>query len=479
MKEILEKLVSKKTEFNIAEEKFNSSTDAQEVRSLGDALATLKADIAALEAELEAAQNKEEPKEEKPADESAENKSDKAEDAPADEEKPADKAEDADKTDDAPAEEPVEDKKEERSGFNPLNSLNLNKVNIGGNKKMDNILETMEYRSAFMNYVQKGELTEGLQFRSRNNEIIQYRADTPLTSADLGVMLPQTVVQEIIKGLEGKYGQLYSKVRHLNIKGGVKFPKGDFGVTFKRIAETGAPSDRQKGGSITGYIEFSYKMGEIRVAQTLLESILSVEAFEKEFAKVIVEAYLKGIDNEILNGIDSANQCEGILPNEAKIPAGNIIEFTEAEMKDWTKIQKKLFAKIPLSMRAEKPEFVMTVNTYEGNLKVLADDNNNPVAKEVFNIADGVETATFNNREVVFVEEGLGIKNFDEAATGEVFAIYWVPSRAYAINTNLDFAVKRYFDEEKLQWINRAVIINDGKILDSNYIYLLKKKVSA
>ena len=446
MKEILDNLVAKRTEYALTEARFNNSTEAAEVRDLGEALAKLKEDIAALEAELEAKQ--EQPKEdEKPAEE------------PKKEEQPADE----------------EIKNEARSSLNVLKSYGVKEV-------MENTIDSrnsMEYRKAFMDYVQNGTLTEGLQFRSRNNEIIQYRADTPLTSADLGVMLPQTVVQEIIKGLEGSYGKLYSKVRKLNIKGGVKFPKGSFGVTFKRIAETGAPSDRQKAGSINGYVEFSYKMGEVRISQTLLESILTVDAFEKEVAKVIIEAYLKSMDNEILNGIDSANQCEGILPNEAKIPAANIIEFTEAEMKDWTKIQKKLFAKVPLAMRAEKPEFVMTVNTYEGNLKVLADDNNRPLAKEVYNPVDNVETATFNNREVIFVEEGLGIKNFDEAATGEVFGIYWCPEKAYAINTNLEFATKRYFDEDKLEWVTRAVVINDGKLLDTNYIYLLKKKVTA
>ena len=57
------------------------------------------------------------------------------------------------------------------------------------------------------------------------------------------------------------------------------------------------------------------------------------------------------------------------------------------------------------------------------------------------------------------------------------FGIYWVPEKAYAVNTNLEFAVKRYFDEDKLEWVDRAVIINDGKILDPEYIFVLKKKI--
>jgi HK97 family phage major capsid protein len=456
MKEILEKLVSKKTEYALTEERFNNSTDAIEVRSLGDALAALKADIANLEAELEKAQENEEPKEEKPA-----------EDKPAKENPVEEKSAE-------------EEKQEARSNtLNPLASYGVRGVNTNMEKEL-NVRNTMEYRSAFMNYVQKGTLAEPLQFRNNStNEVINYRADTPITSADLGVMLPETVIQEVIKDLEKSYGQLYSKVRKFNVKGGVKIPVGSFSATFKRIAETGAPSDRQKGGEITGAVQFTYKLGEVRISQTLLESILSVEAFEKEVANTIVEAYLKAMEEEILNGVESANQCEGILTNAAKIPAANIIEFTEDEMKDWKAIQKKLFAKVPLAMRKEKPEFVMTVNTYEGNLKALVDDNNRPLAKEVFNPTDGVETATFNNKEVVLIEEGLGIKNFDEAATGEYFAMYWVPNKAYGINSNLEFATKRYFDEEKLEYVNRAVCVNDGKILNPKYIFLLKKKIGA
>lgn len=130
-------------------------------------------------------------------------------------------------------------------------------------------------------------------------------------------------------------------------------------------------------------------------------------------------------------------------------------------------------------MRSLSPEFVMTTNTYEANIKTLADDNNRPLATETFNPVDGAERATFKGRTVAFIEEGLGIVNFDDGSTNDVFGFYWVPEKAYGINTNLEFATKRYWDEEKLEWVERAVVINDGKILDPKYLYVLKKVVSA
>ena len=61
---------------------------------------------------------------------------------------------------------------------------------------------SMEYRKAFMEYVQTGKRSDILQFEKR--------ADAANESSDLGVLLPQTVIQEIITGVEKIYGQLYN-----------------------------------------------------------------------------------------------------------------------------------------------------------------------------------------------------------------------------------------------------------------------------
>ena len=332
--------------------------------------------------------------------------------------------------------------------------------------------KSMEYRKAFMEYVQKGTHADVLQTSQRAAIGV---------AQDLGVLLPETIVQTVIEELKGKYGQLYNKVSKWNFQGGVKVPVGSFGATFKRITET-TVSDRQKAGAVTGYIQFTYNIGEIRIARTLLQEVLSVEVFEEKVANVIVEAYVKAMDEEIMTGVAGNNQCEGILTEAAKtnsrIAADHIIEFTDAEMKDWKEWQKKLFAIIPLEMRGESPEFVMTPNTYEANIKTLVDDNNRPVYSETYNPVDGAETARFKGREVTFVEDDI-LKSFNDAANDEYFGMYWVPEKAYAINTNMQFEMIHYFDQETNQYVDKALVINDGKVLDPKYLYLLKKKVSA
>lgn len=449
MKKFLENLIArKKQELADTEARMKKSEDLAEVRSLGDTLLKLRDEITDAENQLR----------------DLENEDDKEKNVIDDQQKVIDDQNGEEGRSGNP-----------KGGLNPLQSYGLNGKPEGRSENEDP-RSSMEYRKAFMDYVQNGTRSDILQFEKRG--------DAANESTDLGVLLPQTVIQEIITGVEKVYGQLYSRVKKTNIKGGVKYPIGSFGATFKRIGENGAPTDRQKGGSITGYVEFSYKLGEVRIAQTLLANVLSVPVFEAELSKVIVEAYVKAMDQEILTGDGSKNELEGIITelkkvSGSRIPAAQIIDFTADDMADWKKWQENLFAKIPLGMRNARPEFVMTANTYEANIKTLHDDNNRPLYAETFNPVDGEERSTFKAREVVFIEEGQGIENFNDATDGEVFGFYWVPEKAYGINTNLEFAVKRYFDEEKLQYVDRAVVINDGKILDPAYLWILRKKVSA
>jgi len=346
-----------------------------------------------------------------------------------------------------------------------------NEGKVVGKTNMENVRATMEYRKAFMNYVQNGKVSDILVFQ-RNNDQVE--------STDLGVLLPETIVQSIMTGLEKKYGQLYDKVRKTNIKGGVKYPIGSFEATFRRITEL-TVSQRQAVGGVTDYVQFTYNIGEIRIAKTLLQQVLTVPAFEQKVAETIIKAYRKAMDKEIMTGDASNNEMEGILTEAAKqtsrIPASNIIEFTANEMADWKSWQKKLFAVIPLSLRGEGFEFVMTPHTYESNIKTLADENNRPVYAETYNPIDGTEVARFKGKEVTFVEDDI-LKNFDDATNGQYFGMYWVPQNAYAINSNMQFNVVHYFDHETNQYVDKALVINDGKVLDPKYLYLLKKKVS-
>lgn len=353
--------------------------------------------------------------------------------------------------------------------FNPMAAFGQNGAQAR-NVNTDE-LSSMEYRKAFKDFVQRGQRSDLLK-----------RADAENVSVDLGILLPNTIVNEIIKGVEKVYGHLYSRVKKTNVKGGVQYPIGAFTATMHWGGTSGTDtehgvSEKQKAGDVNAYIQFTYHIGEIRIAQSLLQTIVTVDAFEREIINALVEAYVKAMDDAILVG-DGVKQPTGILTEAAKsdsrIPKANIITFTAAEMEDWKQWQKKLFAKIPLSMRKLAPEFVMTAETWESNIMTLEDTNGRPVYRETYNPETGEEVCKFKGKTVNLIEEG-GIKSFDTAVAGDYFGMYWVPEKAFLINSNLQFSYKKYFDEDTNQWITKAIVICDGKPLDAKYIWLLKK----
>lgn len=427
MKEYLTKLIDKKkVEYKEAREKMEASQDLAETRSLGETLLKLKDEIAEAEEQLK--------------------KLDAEESAPAEEEAPKEEA-------------------SERSNLKPLMSYGVKVMETRQNKR-----DTLEYRQAFKDYVQKGIM----------NPILEKREDGPSTTADLGVLVPNTVMNEIITKLNKKYGQIYNRVRHLNVKGGLDFAIGEFDFTAKRIVE-GANAPTAEKGKITDKVSFGFRHCWIGASRSLLESELDLNIFEEKVVEGILTAFLKKMDAEIINGQGSAsNEMEGLLFEAAKatsrINATHIIEFTADEMADWKSWQTKLFSKVPLEMRAEAPEFIMTPATYESNIKTLADDSNRPVYYETFNPVDGAETSRFAGKEVIFVIDGNGVVDFDSANNGDVFGIYWVPTKAYGINSNMQFSLTQWRDHAGLKDITYALVVNDGKVLNGDYVFILKKK---
>ena len=104
----------------------------------------------------------------------------------------------------------LEEKEERANGFNPSATYNVLATvpqNNATRNEEEDPRSTMEYRKAFKNYIQSG---------VENKEILQYeeRADAEGTSADLGVLIPTTVIQSIMQEAEKIYGSLYSKVKN-------------------------------------------------------------------------------------------------------------------------------------------------------------------------------------------------------------------------------------------------------------------------
>ncbi len=345
-------------------------------------------------------------------------------------------------------------------------------TNVPQVRANENPYGTMEYRTAFKRYVQTG---TAIPAELTQRAITDPDGVGPANTSDLGAIIPVTIMNEFINEIKKVYGQLYSKVRKLNIRGGVKFPISDLSASFKWITET-TVSPRQNAGEINQFIEFSYNIGEIRVSQTLLSSIVALDLFEREIVRIMVEAYMQAMDIGIVKGTGNG-QMLGIL-NDTRITSlpGHIIDMTAADFNNWTAWRKKLFAVLPLGRR--DGEFIFPLSTVESYLLTMADANNNPIFRQATGLevsdADRSTSGRFFGREITMVEPDV-LPDFDTANDGDIVGIFWQPWN-YAINTNLQFGMKRYFDEEKNEWVNKALTIVDGKVVDPYGFYLIRKK---
>lgn len=325
---------------------------------------------------------------------------------------------------------------------------------------------TMEYRKAFMRYAQTGEAIPAN---------LAKRDGIPANTDTLGATIPTTILNEFINEIRKVYGQLYTRVRKLNVPGAVKIPIAKLQASFKWITED-TVSPRQNAGTINDFVEFSYNMAEIRVSQTLLSSIVTIDLFEREIVRIMVIAYMQAMDNGIVNGTGNG-QMLGILNDPRVLATGNVIEMTAADINNWTAWRKKFFAKLPLGYRSG--EFIFPLATVDAYLETMADANNNPIFRQAtgLEVNDGDSAdpnGRFFGRRISLVEPDI-IPDFDSANAGDVIGIFWQPQE-YAINTNMQFGMRRYFDEERNEWVNKMLTIVDGKVLNPMGIYLIKKK---
>lgn len=355
---------------------------------------------------------------------------------------------------------------EERDAQNIPNNaqmINGNANHLGSfgtiQNRDENPLASYEYRKAFKDYVVNG---TPIPAEFRNGETI--------STNETGAAIPMTIMNEVINTVRKRYGNLYSKVRKIAVQGGVEIPIGALSATFKWINES-TVSPRQKFDKL-GKIVFNYHTAEIRISQTFLSRLVTIEAFEAKITEVIAIAYLQAMDEGIVNGSGDGSML-GIL-NDPRIT--NTITMTAAKMNDWKAWRKDFFAKLPLGYRAG--EFIFPLSTVESYLETMADNNNNPIFRQatglVVNDGDAINpNGTFFGRAVSLVEPDI-IADFDTAQTGDVIGVFWQPEE-YCINENFGFTMRRYFDEETNEWVDKALVVVDGKVVNPTGYYKIIK----
>ncbi|WP_459997306.1 phage major capsid protein [Paradesulfitobacterium aromaticivorans] len=313
---------------------------------------------------------------------------------------------------------------------------------------------TLEYRMAFMAFAKTGEVGPEL------------RANAMTTSTDVSAVIPSTILNEVIKKVT-VYGQVFSRVRKLNVKGGVTIPILSLKPTATWIGES-ATSDKQKATANTN-VSFSYYGLECKVSTSLLADTVTLTGFESTITDLIVEAMVKAIDLAVISG-DGNGKSLGITV-DPRVPAAQIITLSSADFVTWDGWKKKVFAKMPLSYKAGAT-FLMASGTFEGYIDGMVDANGQPVGRMNYGITEGAQER-FGGKEVILVEDDV-IVPYDDAAVANVVAVY-CNLRNYGFNSNMQMTMYRYLDHDTNEWVDKAILIADGKLIDPNGVVIIKK----
>ena len=289
-------------------------------------------------------------------------------------------------------------------------------------KNVEDKYATKEYRAAFMNYITKG--------TPISKEFLN--AGETTVSGEVPAVIPSTMVREIVRELKAR-GAVWENVRKFNIPGGVEVPISDIIPKANWIGED-TPSNDQKLTAKKS-ISFSYHGLECKLSQSLLTSVVTIEEFENLFTELAIEAIFAALEIGVFNG-NGTGQMRGIL-NETRIPAGNTIELAEADIKDFATWKKKVFAKMKKAYR--KGTFFMAQGTFDTYIDGMVDKNGQPIGRINYGI-DGEEVYRFSGKPVETVEDDV-LKAFDDANTGEVFAVFG-DLKNYVVNSNLQMTAR-------------------------------------
>lgn len=320
---------------------------------------------------------------------------------------------------------------------------------------------TLEYRKAFMNFMKTGAMSDTL--RTVSTEI---RADAVTTTTDVSAVVPTTILEEVIKKMQ-VYGQLFSRVRKLNIRGGVEVPILSVKPVATRINQT-TVSDRHKL-VINQKVSFSYYGLECKIATSLVADATTLEIFEQTVIELIAEAMIKKQEQEIVSGTGTGEALG--MTVDPRVPAANVVTLTPEEFASWSDWKKKVFARMPLAYKAGAT-FLMASGTFEGHIDGMVDANGQPIGRVNYGITNGAQER-FGGKEVILVEDDI-IANYDDAADGDVVAVF-CNLQNYAINSNMQMMMFRYLDHDTNQWVDKAYLISDGKLLDPNGVVIIKK----
>ena len=318
--------------------------------------------------------------------------------------------------------------------------------------------EEMEYRKAFQQFVTKGTAIPA-----------ELRDDAITATTDLTTAIPSVLVNQIVEKLEST-GMILPLVTKTSFPAGMSIPTSSVKPIASWVAE-GAGSDKQKKEVKTAITFTHYKL-RCEIAMTQEASVMAISAFEAAFVRQVTEAMIKAQEDAIINGAWNADGTalvgpKGIL-DETVATGQNVDVAANAGLTYQTLVDAE--AKLPMAYE-DGAVWFMTKKTFMAFVGMV-DDNGQPIARINYGIG-GKPERTLLGRTVVLNEY---MDSYASTVDNDTVVAFLFNPKDYVFNTNYNMGIQRKQDWDTEDYLTKAVMAVDGKVVDKNSLVTVTKK---
>ena len=328
-----------------------------------------------------------------------------------------------------------------------------------GEVAAEDLMDSIEYRKAFMNHVISG---EAIPSNLRN-------ANT--TTKEIGTVIPNTVLNRIIEKIEAS-GMILPLVTRTNYKGGLTIPTSNLKPKATWVAE-GTTSELQSKG--TASITFAYHKLRCAISMTLEASVVSLEIFEATFVNQVSEAMLVALETAIMTG-EGANQPKGILHSENLTAADTAKRVVTIASNKAVNYQTLTTAEGLLDLSYENGAVWFMSKKQFMEFAGMVDSAGQPVARVTYGIGGAPERTLLGRRVVL---NNYMPTTASASLRNETIVAFLVNPSDYILNTNLQFTMKRYENNETDDQIVKCVGLFDGQLAVKDSLVLITKAATA
>lgn len=307
--------------------------------------------------------------------------------------------------------------------------------------------DSVEFRTAFMNYVLKNQPIPA-----------EMREDVNTKTTDVASVIPTVIVNRIVEKITS-CGMILPEITRTAFAAGVVVPTSSTKPSASWVNE-GASSYKQK--KTTGSVTFSHFKLRCEISMSMEVGTMALDVFETTFVRNVADAMIVALEKAVLAGTGSG-QPTGILN-------GTLTSYEVTSEKTSGVTYGDLIAmeaKLPVEYEATAKWF-MTKAQYLAFVGMV-DTAGQPIARVDHGI-DGKPARMLLGREVIIhpyaTEMGsylAGLYNFKD----------------YVLNTIYDMGIQKKQDWDTEDLLTKAVMGVDGKPVDLDSLVVLKQKTSA